>query len=125
MMEKFGFYQQFGVEELYVYDPDDNTLAGWLRQGDELQEIPDTQGWTSPRLGVRFDLSSGELKVVRPDGRPLPSYVELAEESREQRQRAEQEQRRAEQQQRRAEQQRQRAERLAAQLRALGVEPEA
>ncbi|NEQ88003.1 MAG: DUF874 family protein, partial [Moorea sp. SIO2I5] len=40
------------------------------------------------------------------------------------RQRAEQERQRAEQEQQRAEQERQRAEKLAAQLRAAGIEPE-
>lgn len=80
---------------------------------------------TSPRLGVRFDLSSGDLRVLRPDGRPLASYVELAEENERQRQRAEQERQRAEQERQRAEQERQRNDRLTAQLRALGLEPQA
>jgi len=75
------------------------------------QDIPEPDGWTSPRLGVRFDLSTGELRVLRPDGRPLASYIELAEQGDREHQRAEQE--------------RQRADRLAAQLRALGAQPDA
>jgi len=68
------------------------------------------QGWVSPRLGVRFALNAdGELELYRPDGERFASYVELAAQREQERQRAEQE--------------RQRAERLAAQLRALGVEP--
>ena len=31
---KFQFYETYGVEEYYVYDPDDNTLEGWLRAED-------------------------------------------------------------------------------------------
>jgi Uma2 family endonuclease len=116
-VSKFRFYERYGVEEFYVYDPDFAELTGWIRQGDTFQEIAELDDWTSPRLGVRFDMSSGELRVLRPDGRPLASYVELAEESERERQRAEQERSRAEQE-------RQRAERLTAQLRALGVEPE-
>jgi Uma2 family endonuclease len=110
LVSKQRFYERYGVEEFYIYDPDFAKLTGWIRQADTFEDIAEPDGWTSPRLGVRFDLSSGELRVLRPDGRPLSTYVELAEESERDRQRAEQE--------------RQRAERLAAQLRALGVEPE-
>jgi Uma2 family endonuclease len=117
IVHKFRFYERYGVEEFYLYDPDVAGLTGWTRQGDTLEEIAEPDGWTSPRLGVRFDLSTGELRVLRPDGRPLASYVELAEESERERQRAEQERQRAEQE-------RQRAERLAAQLQALGLEPD-
>jgi hypothetical protein len=114
---KFDFYERYGVEEYYLYDPEVVKLRGWIRRKGVLQEIAEVDGWVSPRLGVRFDLSSGELLVLRPDGRPLVSYLELAEET-------ERERRRAEQAQQRAEQERQRGERLAAQLRALGIEPE-
>ncbi|MCY2991319.1 MAG: Uma2 family endonuclease [Planctomycetota bacterium] len=103
MVRKFRFYERYGVEEFYIYDPDVVRLTGWIRQADTFQEIAEPDGWTSPRLGVRFELSSGELRVLRPDGRPLASYVELAELS---------------------DRERQRNERLTAQLRALGVEPE-
>lgn len=116
MLDKFRFYEQFGVEEYYVFDPDKVELDGYLRQGDRLEPIEHVNGWQSPRLGVRFDLSSGNLQVLRPDGQPFTTYVELAAQSERERQRAERERQRAEQE-------RQRAERLAAQLRALGVEP--
>jgi hypothetical protein len=32
MERKFEFYETHGVEKYYVYDPDDGTLAGWLRK---------------------------------------------------------------------------------------------
>jgi Uma2 family endonuclease len=103
MDRKFQFYDRHGVEEYYIYDPDGPDLTGWRRVGVTLEEIPEMNGWVSPRLGIRFDLSSGELQIFRPDGRRFATYLELAE----QREYAEQ-----------------RAERLAAQLRALGVDPE-
>lgn len=53
MMRKFQFYDRYGVEEYYLYDADRGELSGWLRRGEHLQEIPEMQGWTSPRLGVR------------------------------------------------------------------------
>lgn len=111
MVRKHQFYQRYGVEEYYLYDPDHNDLSGWLREGEELREVPEMDGWVSPRLGVRFDLSGPELRILRPDGAPLLYYVDLAEQQERDRERAEQE--------------RERAERLEAQLRALGVEPEA
>lgn len=74
-----------------------------------MTEIEQVDGWISPRLGVRFDLSRGELQVLCPDGRPLVTYVEMAAQAEQERQRAEQE--------------RQRNERLVAQLRAAGIEP--
>ncbi len=117
LVTKFQFYERFGVEEFYLYDPETASLTVWIRRDEALQEIAEPNGWVSPRLGVRFDLSGGELRVLRPDGRPLVSYVELAEES-------ERERLRAEQERLRAEQERLRAERLAAQLRALGIDPE-
>jgi len=75
-------------------------------------------GWVSPRLGVRFELVDGELRLYRPDGTRFATYVELAAQEEQQRQEADK-------QRQEADNQRQRADRLAAQLRALGIEPEA
>lgn len=131
MDRKFAFYERYGVEEYYIYDPDRNTLAGWQRAGSTLRVIDPMEGWTSPRLGIRFSYVSGDLQVYHPDGRRFLTFVDLEQQRAAQQQRAEQaeqaymqEQQRAEQaEQARAEQQ-QRAERLLAQLRALGVEPQ-
>jgi hypothetical protein len=109
MLRKFRFYDRYGVEEYYLYDPDRGELLGWLRKEGELSEIPDTASWVSPRLGVRLELESGQLRLYGPDGRPFATYVELVEQR--------------EQERRRAEQERQRADRLEAQLRELGAEP--
>jgi len=128
---KFQFYETYGVEEYIIYDPDDNTLEGWLREGQVLRKIPEMNGWVSPRLGVRFELVDDQFRLYGPDGRLFVSMVEHARQAEEQRRRADEEQRQAEEQRRRAdeqqlqaEEQRLRAERLAAQLRALGIEPE-
>ncbi|GBF52384.1 hypothetical protein N0824_00229 [Microcystis sp. 0824] len=37
MRRKWQFYQRFGVEEYYLYDPDANYLQGWWRRGDQLE----------------------------------------------------------------------------------------
>jgi len=124
MLRKFRFYDRYGVEEYYVYDPDRGELDGWIRRGGELVEIEKTQGWVSPRLGVRFELADGELRIYRPDGEPFASFVQVMAQREQARQEAAQATARAEQERQRAESAEARAERLAAQLRALGVEPE-
>jgi len=110
MDRKFQFYQRYAVEEYYIYDPDHPDLSRWLRQGSELREVTSPLPWISPRLNVRFELTDGPLRIYGPDGKPFSTYLELVE----QREQVFEEK----------EKERQRADRLAAQLRALGVEPE-
>jgi hypothetical protein len=124
MDRKRAFYERHGVEEYYEYDPDRGQLRGWLRRHDQLAPISEMEGWVSLRLGVRFRLDGGELRLYRPDGRPFLTSPELDAQREAAEQRAEQERDRAEQQRQRAEQERQRAERLAARLHALGVDLE-
>jgi hypothetical protein len=76
LTRKFQFYETSGVEEYYIYDPDTNELSGWLRNGDVLAAIPKMDGWTSPRLGIRFELG-GTLVIRSPDGSPFLTAEEL------------------------------------------------
>jgi Uma2 family endonuclease len=78
MYKLFKFYQKHGVEEYYIYDPEDNELMGWLQTDGELDYIESIEGWVSPRLQVRFETASGELEIYQPDGQKFLSYVELA-----------------------------------------------
>ena len=144
MTRKFRFYEQYGVEEYYLYDPDRGTLDGWIRRDGRLEDVPDMEGWISPRLGIRFALEGLDLALYRPDGLRFETFLELEQRAKAERQRAETERQRADEQYRRAETERQRAEierqradeaqqraeterrraeRLAEQLRALGIEP--
>ena len=137
MARKLLFYQRFGVEEYYLYDPDHFHLEGWLRADAVLRPIAAIDGWISPRLGIRFDISGDDLVIFGPDGRPFLEITELAEERDEasrqrdeaSRQRDEASRQRDEASRQRDEasrqrdEQRRRAERLEAQLRALGVDP--
>jgi len=116
MIRKLKFYERYGVEEYYIYDPDDNELTGCRRIGEELVEIAEMNGWTSPRLGIRFDSSGSELRIYGPDGRAFLTFAEL-----EHLRKALALERDKVAQELQAE--RERAERLAAQLRSLGVEP--
>lgn len=124
MLRKFHFYEQYGVEEYYVYNPDTNILEGWRRQAEELRELDSVQGWVSPRLGIRFELTPATLVIRRPNGEPFLSYLELASQLDQERQEKEKERQEKEKERQEKDAALQRAERLAAQLRALGIEPE-
>jgi Uma2 family endonuclease len=117
MNKKQAFYNRYGVEEYYLYDPDKNDLSGFLRVEGNLEVIDEINNLVSPRLGIRFDLSGDELRIYRPDGNSFASYFEISQ----QLQSALQE---VEKVKKRAEQEYQRAEKLAERLRSLGIDPE-
>jgi Uma2 family endonuclease len=123
MNRKQQFYERYGVEEYYIYDPDKNDLTGWLREQERLVPIDDIDGWMSPRLGIRFELQLHTLIIYRPDGEPFLGFIELDK----QRQLAEQQLELTQQQLELTEQQleseKQTVDRLAAKLRELGVNP--
>ena len=125
MTRKLQFHERYGVEEYYIYDPEDNELEGLQRHEGRLELIEEINHWRSPRLGIEFVLTSETLEIYRPDIRKFLSSLELEQQRQQATQRAEEESQRAEQATQRAEQESQRAERLADQLRALGIEPEA
>jgi Uma2 family endonuclease len=77
MERNHQFYETYGAEEYYSYDPDQLRLRGWIRQGDLLIEIPDMNGWTSPRMEIRFTFTNQDLKIYRPDGQKFLTSVEL------------------------------------------------
>jgi Uma2 family endonuclease len=96
MAKKLKFYDHYGVEEYYIYNPDTNDLAGFQRQNSELTVIEEMANWVSPRLGIRFELTAETLRVSYPDGRRFLSTVELADQAEQEKLRAEQEKLRAE-----------------------------
>jgi Uma2 family endonuclease len=123
MERKLDFYDRYGVDEYYIYDPDEIELFGRRRIGTDLTRIPSMNNWISPILQVRFDMSERELKLFGPDGSPFLTYQEIAEENdRLVRENAEAKRERDDLVHER-EIERQRAERMAAQLRAIGIEP--
>jgi len=104
MIKKLEFYQRYGVEEYYLYDPDKIDFLGWIRTENQLTSIETINGWVSPRLAVRFEITESGLELYRPDGCKFSTYIELDT----QRQQAEE-----------------RANRLAEKLRELGIDPDA
>ena len=118
---KFQFYEQHGVEEYYIYDPDRGDLVGWRRGNSVLEEIPNMAGYQSPRLRIRFEPGEGSdnLTIIGPDGEPFLTFTEMVKQRNANRQRVEEQARLAEKQARIAEEQTHRAERLAVRLRGL------
>ena len=116
MKNKFRFYQRYGVEEYYIYDPDSFELKGWLREQEVLKRIENLEGWVSPRLEIRFDLSEGELKIYTAQGEPFLTSTELAQLKKQAEERAEL----AEQQVELAES---RIQLLEARLQEMGIDP--
>jgi hypothetical protein len=111
MQKKFRFYRKYGVEEYFVYDPDLDVLSVWVRAGRQLEWVRNPDGWTSPRLGVRFDAPGGRpMRVIRPDGTPFLTYTEVLA--------------RATAERRQADEARARVDALAAKLRELGIDPD-
>ncbi|NJR68588.1 MAG: Uma2 family endonuclease [Synechococcales cyanobacterium CRU_2_2] len=132
MTRKALFYQNYGVEEYYLYDPDNNELSGWwwkapndaandaashdpshdpsaIARTGSAAEIPDLKGWVSPRLGIRFEPTDTGLMIYTPEGMPFLTPVELAQQrDQAQQQRDEAQQQRDEAQQQRDEAQQQR-----------------
>jgi len=122
---KLGFYEQYGVQEYYIYDPDTSVWRGYVRSGNKLEAIGEMEGWVSPLLGIRFGQGSGvDSGVYAPSGERFVGYLEVRRAlelaiAREMEARRQAERERAE-----AEAARQRAEQLAQKLRELGIEPD-
>lgn len=121
MVEKSLFYQQYGVDEYYVYDPDDGELSGFLRDNGGFKPVPEMDGWVSPKLGCRFELHDEKLRMFRPDGTPFLSEVEMDDIWQAERERANSERERANSECERANAEHARANRLAEKLQQLGV----
>ena len=136
MNDKLAFYERFGVEEYYEIDPYRPYVLGFVRSENRLVPVHRmTGGHVSPRLGTRYELVDGDLKMFGPDGREFQTREErvgeILEELRrtegafeQERERAIAEERRADEEQRRADDEQRRKEVLAAKLRELGVDPD-
>ena len=123
MGEKLLFYQRYGIQEYYIYDPDRIELSGFVRNLDWFEPIAEMNGWVSPLLQIRFELTEDTLEIYRPDGRRFLTPVEmdqLREQEREEKElaqsQAQQERQEKELAQSQAQQERQRADEAISQL---------
>ncbi|MFM6192817.1 Uma2 family endonuclease [Planktothrix sp.] len=117
MDKKLLFYERYGVEEYYIYNPETDELQAWIRHEEGLESLESLNDYISPRLGIRFDCSGEELKIYRPDGEKFFSYIEIHQMLEEERQQLAQVQ--AE-----LEAEKMRSQRLAERLREMGINPD-
>ncbi|USR91902.1 Uma2 family endonuclease [Phormidium yuhuli AB48] len=113
MAAKQQFYEQYGVLEMFFYNPQSLDFWGYQRPTvtDRFMLVtPLHLPWTSPLLKIRFERSEDGLALYYPDGEPFKEPGELF---------AEREQARREREQARRER-----DRAFAKLRELGVDPE-
>jgi Uma2 family endonuclease len=103
MIEKHAFYDEHGVEEYYIYDPEKNNLFAYVRGIETLVGVRKVDGFVSARLGIRFDVSGAEMVVYRPDNRRFLTFEELEADRQRERDRADKAEKRAERAERRAE----------------------
>ncbi|MGL4424554.1 MAG: Uma2 family endonuclease [Gemmataceae bacterium] len=95
LLAKEKFYFRYGCEEYVVYDPDENVLEIQIRNGDQFARVRNVDGWVSPLLGIRYDMSGDHLVIYHPDGNPFLSYEEMFEETEQFKQSAEEAEKRA------------------------------
>lgn len=71
MLAKQAFYGKHGVLEMFFYDPDSYDFWGLVRAEPEQDFKPVTAlnfPWSSPTLGIRFELFEDGLAVFHPNG---------------------------------------------------------
>jgi Uma2 family endonuclease len=75
MRQKHHFYETYGVEEYYLYDPMKNKLFGWMRsENGVLESLNSLNNWVSPRLGIKFEISTENLHLYLPNGEEFSTY---------------------------------------------------
>jgi Uma2 family endonuclease len=124
MTKKLQFYQRYAVEEYYIYDPEKNDLNGLLRSGDSFEVIEEMNGWVSPRLGIRFQVTSDTLEIFSPTGQKFLTSLEMNQLQEQERQRANQECQAKETALQELQQERDRYQELLVKLREKGIDTE-
>jgi len=112
MLAKQTFYQQYGVLEMFFYDPESRDFWGYVRADQEedfMLITPLNLPWTSPLLEIRFELFADGLAVFYPNGEPFQDPEEVMDD----RDRIQQERDRIEQER----------DRAIAKLQELGIDP--
>ena len=81
MDAKREFYERHGAEEYYLIYPDFPChIVGWKREGKQLVNISQMDGWVSPRLGIQFGLKPTEVSITGPNGKRFQTPTEIAAE---------------------------------------------
>ncbi|MDJ0601719.1 MAG: Uma2 family endonuclease [Crocosphaera sp.] len=130
-LKKDLYQNRFRTPEYFWFSPNTLEFSGFrLVQGKYEEISPNELGWLwSESLGLYLGIHEQQLRYFTLEGQLVPTPEEDAQQqmrfAQEQRKQVQQAQQQAQQAQQQAQQAQQRAEQLAAQLRALGIEPEA
>ena len=79
MDEKHDFYFRHGAEEFYIYDPDENTLEGYIQTDSGITIVEDWKTFVSPRMGIRFELVEMDLHIYGANGQRFRTFEEVGE----------------------------------------------
>ena len=78
MLDKLDFYERHGVEEFILLDPDKHEFIAYEAQKGKLIRANQADArWQSPRLGIQFQVTEGELRAIDAEGVPLKTFAEL------------------------------------------------
>jgi Uma2 family endonuclease len=83
MLNKQQFYSNYGVLEMFFYNPENHDFWGLVRSDSEQGFSPLTPlqlPWISPILKIRFTMSATGLELFYPNGEPFKEPGEFADE---------------------------------------------
>lgn len=84
MLKKRDFYEQHGVSEFIILDPEKKEFTAYISQEGKLVEMNKPgEVWESPMLGISIQILDEKLTVQHPDGSPFKSFEEIQEEKKE------------------------------------------
>ncbi len=82
MDRKLLFYNTHGVEEYYIYNPKSYEFRVWLRTEAGLDWVDYGHHWTSPSLGIHFELApDAPWQIFTPDGTRFRTFQDLTNQS--------------------------------------------
>ena len=110
MAQKFSFYDEYGVEEYYIYDPDTNKLEVFVRGLATFRQVHDIPSHVSRRLGIRFEMTQPEMTIYGPNGKRFVSIAVKHAEAEAERSRADEEKRLGDEARRQAEKEKRRGD---------------
>ncbi len=78
MLEKKAFYEQHGVSEFIILDPEKGKFSVYIRENNRLEEvILMSSFWKSPQMGIEIHLVEEEIQIFHEDGRRFKTFAEL------------------------------------------------